>query len=429
MANIDNYTIKTGWGTQFKASAKFPVIANRIFATLAEAQSYIDSTAADASAIPGLVLSVIEDGNNNGAYIVIGTDGNLSLKKLADTDTAGEDNVIEQIKVNETALEPVNKSVSITVPTKITDLTNDSDFATITNSSVTITESNGTYTVKQGSATVGTINIPKDLVVSSGKIVIDPAGKPAGKYLKLILNSETAEPILISVADLVDVYKAGANAAEVQLAVSSDNTITATIVNGAVGTDKIADNAVITAKILNGAVTKDKLAQAIKDEITSAANSAPVEEVQVNGTALTPDSNKAVNITVVESAVNGKIKVNGKDVAIHGLGSAAFVGTDTFEQAGVVDAAKAALIGTGEDVKTANTIYGAKNYADDVAAEAMAIVVGQTTDAAAADTVYGAKKYTDNAVDTLETSITTLETNINTSITTVSNRLGWEELN
>lgn len=423
MANIDNYTIKTGWGTQFKAAAKFPIIADRIFATLAEVQAYISSTAADASAIPGLVLSVIEDGINNGAYLVTGTDGNLSLSKLADTTSAGENNIINEIKVNNTKVEPdSNKSVNITVPTKVTDLTDHSNFATTADSAVTVTGSNGTYTVKQGSTTVGTITIPKDLVVSSGEIVADPAGKPAGKYLKLTLNSETAEPIFINVADLVDVYKAGANATEVQLEVSSDNTITATIVNNAVTEDKLATSAVTTAKIADGAVTEDKLAQSIKDAITDAAESAPIKEIKVNGSALTPDTDKAVDITIAESTVNGKIKVNGTDVPIHGLKSAAFEETSAFEQAGAVNVAKEALIGTEQDAKTADTIYGAKKYAEDVASTAMAIVVGQTADAATADTVRGSKKYTDNAVNTLETSI-------NTSITTVSNRLGWEELN
>lgn len=429
MANIDNYTIKTGWGTQFKAAAKFPIIADRIFATLAEVQAYITSTAADASAIPGLVLSVIEDGANNGAYLVTGTDGNLSLSKLADTASAGEDNVINEIKVNDKVIEPVNKSVSITVPTKVSDLTNDSNFATTTNSAVTVTGSNGTYTVKQGSTTVGTITIPKDLVVSSGEIVTDPEGLEAGKYLKLTLNSETSEPIFINVADLVDVYKAGANAAEVQLAVSSDNTITATIVNGAVSEDKLAVNAVTTAKIKDGAVTKAKLAQEVKDDITNAANSAPIEEIIVNDIALTPDTDKAVNITIAESTVNGKIKVNGVDVAIHGLKGAAYKEEDDFEVAGTANTVKAELLGTESDDKTKNTIYGVKEYAEDVATTAAAAVVGLSTDTKDSDTVKGAKKYTDNAVSTLETSITTLETNINTSITAVSNRLGWEELN
>ena len=42
----------------------------------------------------------------------------------------GEPNVIETVKVNGTALTPVNKAVDVIVPTKTSDLTNDSNFAT-----------------------------------------------------------------------------------------------------------------------------------------------------------------------------------------------------------------------------------------------------------------------------------------------------------
>lgn len=39
----------------------------------------------------------------------------------------GEPNVIETVKVNGTALTPVNKAVDVTVPTATSDLTNDGD--------------------------------------------------------------------------------------------------------------------------------------------------------------------------------------------------------------------------------------------------------------------------------------------------------------
>ena len=39
----------------------------------------------------------------------------------------GEPNVIDTVKVNGTALTPVNKAVDVTVPTKVSDLTNDGD--------------------------------------------------------------------------------------------------------------------------------------------------------------------------------------------------------------------------------------------------------------------------------------------------------------
>lgn len=58
------------WTLTWKASGRYPIVADRIYATLADAQAYIDDLSATASAIPGLVLSVVEDGKNNGIYFV-----------------------------------------------------------------------------------------------------------------------------------------------------------------------------------------------------------------------------------------------------------------------------------------------------------------------------------------------------------------------
>ena len=126
--------------------------------------------------------------------------------------------------------------------------------------------------------------------------------------------------------------------------------------------------------------------------------------------------------SIAEGETDGTIAVNGVDVAIHGLKSAAFKEAGAFEQAGTVNAAKEALIGTAEDVVTADTIHGAKNYADEVASTAMAVVIGQITDAATANTVFGAKKYTDAVANTSKIYV-------DNSIAAVSNRLGWEEFN
>ncbi|MBO7656315.1 MAG: hypothetical protein J6S80_01140 [Alphaproteobacteria bacterium] len=49
-----------------------------------------------------------------------------------------------------------------------------------------------------------------------------------------------------------------------------------------------------------------------------------IESVKVNGAALTPDANKAVNVTVAEGTTNGTVKVNGTDVSVHGLNNAAY---------------------------------------------------------------------------------------------------------
>jgi hypothetical protein len=59
------------------------------------------------------------------------------------------------------------------------------------------------YELKQGPAgaqtTIGTINIPKDMVVESGSVVTlaqaDQAGHAAGTYIKLILANADSDEI------------------------------------------------------------------------------------------------------------------------------------------------------------------------------------------------------------------------------------------
>lgn len=80
-----------------------------------------------------------------------------------------------------------------------------------------------------------------------------------------------------------------------------------------------------------------------------------IETVKVNNSALTPDANKAVNVTIAESTANGKIKVNNVDVAVHGLKSAAYTESSAYDASG----AAAAVLGTSTDSSTAKTVYGA----------------------------------------------------------------------
>ena len=126
-----------------------------------------------------------------------------------------------------------------------------------------------TYTIKQGGVEISKIDIPKDLVVTSGEVVVDPDGQPAGTYIKLtIANQET--PIYINVKTLVDVYTAQASASQIQLAISATNEISATIVAGSVGTTELADSAITTVKIADANVTLAKLAQDVTDSIADA---------------------------------------------------------------------------------------------------------------------------------------------------------------
>lgn len=62
--------VNYGWNLSWEATGKFPIIAKRIWKTLADAQGYVDDP--NGTACAGLVLSVINDPNasNNGVYFV-----------------------------------------------------------------------------------------------------------------------------------------------------------------------------------------------------------------------------------------------------------------------------------------------------------------------------------------------------------------------
>ena len=83
---------------------------------------------------------------------------------------------------------------------------------------------------------IGTINIPKDKVVQSGKIVTvtsnvdsdnDSVTTADGTYIKLVLQN-VADPLYINVANLVDIYTANNQGTEVVLTIANNN-ITAAV--------------------------------------------------------------------------------------------------------------------------------------------------------------------------------------------------------
>lgn len=170
------------------------------------------------------------------------------------------------------------------------------------------------YTVKQGGKQIGVIDIPKDMVVKSGEVVVNPEGKTAGTYIVLTLANATEDKIYVNVGTLVDIYTAKANAAKVQLTINpSTREISADIVAGSIGTADLAANAVTTDKITDKNVTKAKLADDVQASLGKA--------------------DSAVQ-TIAESTVNGSILVDGKEVAVHGLGTAAWADADDFDAAG-----------------------------------------------------------------------------------------------
>lgn len=169
--------------------------------------------------------------------------------------------------------------------------------------STTSTEYAKVYTIKQGGASVGKINIPKDMVVQSGEVVVNPDGMESGTYIKLVLANATNDVIYVNVGTLVDIYKAEANATQIQLTIDSDTReISAVIVAGSITSAEIANNAIVTAKIADGNVTLAKLSTSVQASLAKADVAAPQSsldaEIEARGTAI---SGLDVRITTLES--------------------------------------------------------------------------------------------------------------------------------
>lgn len=189
------------------------------------------------------------------------------------------------------------------------------------------------YTFKQGETTVGTINVPKDMVVQSGEVVTlasaDDAGHEAGTYLKLVIANNDGTELWIPVGDLIE-YVTGGATAEITVTVDPHTHVATAVIN-------------------DGSIVIGKLSTAVQASLGKADSA--VQSVTVLG--------KTLNQTT------GELTVEEAKTAL-GLGSAAYEDKDAFDAAGAADAAKAAVIGSAGDAKTADTIYGAKAFATDL---------------------------------------------------------------
>lgn len=167
--------------------------------------------------------------------------------KLAAIAEGAQVNVIETVKVNGEALTvDADKAVDVVVPVlgvsdetvtglklelgddKKVKLVDDGLATTLSGKNVTVQKKEGTtddqcvYEILQGGVVIGTINHPKDMVVTAGEVIVasDEDGLTTGeKYLKLTIANQEA-PVYIAVKDLVDVYTEGAG-----IAISDTNVV------------------------------------------------------------------------------------------------------------------------------------------------------------------------------------------------------------
>lgn len=169
------------------------------------------------------------------------------------------------------------------------------------------------YTFTGPDGTPVDIDIPKDLVVTKGEVVKE--GKDT--FIQLAIANQD-EPVKINVKDLVDVYTAQANAAQVQLAISGTNEISATI--------------------KPGSIAKADLATAVQESLNKADAAAPKSELD---------------------AAKQEIETIKADVAAHGVKSVTASGTGYVTASAVTDDAGVATITVASTPELATAVTAA----------------------------------------------------------------------
>lgn len=250
-----------------------------------------------ANGTAGNLAIINEDGKTVG-------DAGVALAELAKlSDVEAVQNTVGDVST----LKTTSKDSVVSAVNELKDeLTNTADA-----DKVTLTEDTSNpdyakqYQVKQGGQVVGTINIPKDMVVSSGKVVVNPEGQEPGTYVELTLANAAADKIYINAGSLVDNYTAAQNATQVQLAINAETReISASIVAGGVGTKELADNCITTVKIADGNVTFAKLAADVVAAFDSAGSAAAAEQnAKTHATTLNTAMDERV--TSLEDKVGG----------------------------------------------------------------------------------------------------------------------------
>ena len=300
----------------------------------------------------------------------------------------------------------------------------------------------GTETTEQKAAKkIGTINIPKDMVISAGEVkTVATADVPytgavvGDKYIDLTIANNDGTHIYIPVKDLVDVYT-GSVGAEVTITVSNANVIGATVNKVAATKIVYAEATTYTQADYEAYVAEhgEDPTWSVGDTKTAEVNvkqkidavEAKVDAIDVDGDIATEIAKLDATVSIEDTAGTNPLnitvtEVDGKLTAVTGS-----IDANTFDAYGAATAAVAALdadldaSGTAQHsgtfvVSGVTEVDGVITAVDSVEVEnagAAAAVLGTSSDAATANTVYGAKAAASAAqsdVDNLETLVGTI---------------------
>ena len=198
------------------------------------------------------------------------------------------------------------------------------------------------YHLTKDGVNIGTaINIPKDLVVKSGRVVTNPEGQPAGTYIELTLQNDD-KPLYINVGSLIEYVTSGSNPTDkVVINIDDAHKVTATITAGAIESKELAANAVITEKITDKNVTKAKLSDEVQTSLGKADTA--LQESDFNGEkpflALSQGENNG-EIKLVANFADGAMATTISTASVKGLTQTAFLEPGSFELAGSINKLK-----------------------------------------------------------------------------------------
>lgn len=420
MATILNNAAYMALPMNIKRGNPIPLDTTAVWYSKTELETY---AASGATSYVGQVLTLVEDGRCE-AYLISNTAG--TLIKLASTTASGDlasdvatlqsqvNDLVAKVgtaKAGETAATGLykliddvaavanNKVGSITAgdatiaiggtstaPTVKVQLSPDEDNAakatanglkvtlpTITHPEYSITQlktpndgMSASYSLTKNGANVGAIiNIPKDMVVKSGSVVVNPQGQSAGTYIELVLANAAEDKLYVKVDDLIEYVTSGSKTGDM-IVVSID-----------------ADHKV-TASITDGTITEAKFAEAVRSRMAGVTNVA-------SGT-----TNGAISVTF--QTFNTETKEWSSmtsSIPVYGLKDAAYATVESLNATAQdkVDAAKTALVGAATDTSDKDTIKGAKAWGTAKAGEALTAAKEYT------NTEIGKLDYTDKPAE------------------------------
>ena len=198
-----------------------------------------------------------------------------------------------------------------------------------TSSTVTLESTEGTegflkvYTIKQGNREVGTINIPKDLVVTSGSVVkgnwndgvFTEEESGSGTALKLVIANQEA-PVYINTLDLVKDHTAGSG-----IAISDTNVISVQIAEGSENFLSVDKNGVKLSGVTDAiseasghvnTIIDARLGTGVTSDLTATAQFAELQNKLGNGVTTTATVTAQLQaLSGTSASLSGDTSVNG----------------------------------------------------------------------------------------------------------------------